>query len=84
VADEQSQGPDVRAAWSAEREKPFSSLWKVTRYTRPASASGVGDAVTGFMRQLRIASVVLRRGTSMENAGAKSANYTAPISCLIR
>jgi hypothetical protein len=28
-----------------------SALWKVTRSTRPASASRVGDAVAGFMRE---------------------------------
>jgi len=34
-------------------QKPFSGLWKVTRSTRPATASWVGDAATGFMRDVR-------------------------------
>jgi len=34
-------------------QKPFSGFWKVTRSTRPATASWVGDAATGFMRDVR-------------------------------
>ena len=37
-----------------------SALWKVTRSTRPASASRVGDAVAGFMREVGAASAERR------------------------
>ena len=38
-------------------QKPFSALWKVTRSTRPARASWVGDAVAAFMGDVRDARV---------------------------
>jgi hypothetical protein len=48
-------------------QKPFSALWKVTRSTRPARASCVGDAVAGF----RI--FVLPRLPCIGGAGAENA-----------
>src|SRR5712691_3084227 len=37
-------------AFVRRTQKPFSSLWKVTRSTRPASTSWVDDTGCGFIR----------------------------------
>jgi hypothetical protein len=44
VADHRHQFP------VSPRQNPFSTLWKVTRSTRPARASWVGDAAAAFMQ----------------------------------
>jgi hypothetical protein len=67
----------MSARLGPQKQKPFSTLWKVTRSTRPARASWVGDAVAGSIAVCIECVVAIA-------CGYAGGSYTAPISCLIR